>query len=30
MHRDHGEVPEMFSVYSVVKWFWGTDTLIAL
>ena len=27
MHRDHGEVPEMFSVYSVVKWFKDTDSL---
>ena len=21
MHRDHGEVPQKFSVHSVVKWF---------
>jgi hypothetical protein len=25
-HRDHGKVPEMFSVHSVVKWFENTDT----
>jgi hypothetical protein len=27
-HRDHGEVPEIFSVHSVVKWFEDTDTFI--
>jgi hypothetical protein len=30
MHRDHGEVPEMFTVHSVVKRFEGTDTLNTL
>jgi len=30
MHRDHGEIPEMFSVHSVVKRFKDPDTLIAL
>jgi len=30
MHRDHGEIPEMFSVYSVVRGIKGTDTLITL
>ena len=29
-HRDHGEVPEMFSVHSVVQWFGDTDTLNTL
>ena len=29
-HRDHGEVPEIFSVHSVVKWFEDTDTFITL
>ena len=29
-HRDHGEVPEMFSVHSVVQWFEDTDTLNTL
>jgi len=28
MHRGHGEVPEMFSVCSVVGWFKDTDILI--
>jgi len=26
MHRDHGDVPEMFSVHSVVQLFGDTDT----
>jgi hypothetical protein len=30
MHRDRGEVPEMFSVHSVGKCFKDTDILIAL
>ena len=30
MHRDHGEVPEMFSVYSVAKCFKDADILITL
>jgi hypothetical protein len=29
-HGDHGEVPAMFSVHSVVKWFEDTDTLNTL
>jgi hypothetical protein len=28
MHRDHGEIPETFSVHSVVEWFKDTDTLV--
>jgi hypothetical protein len=30
MHRDHGEVPEMCFVHSVVQWFGNTDTLNTL
>jgi hypothetical protein len=30
MPRDHREIPEMFSVNSVVKWFKETNTLITL
>jgi hypothetical protein len=30
MHRDHGEISEMFSVHSVVKEFKATDALITL
>jgi hypothetical protein len=29
-HREHREVPEMFSVHSVVQWFGDTDTLNTL
>ena len=29
-HGDHGEVPAMFSVHSVVRWFEDTDTLNTL
>ncbi len=29
-HRDHGEVPEMFSVHSVARWFGDSDTLNTL
>ena len=29
-HRDHGEVPEMLSVHSVVEWFEDTDALTTL
>ena len=27
MHRDHGEVAEMFAVHSAVQWFDDSDTL---
>jgi len=30
MHGDHGEIPETFSVHSVVKSFKDTDILITL
>jgi len=29
-HRDHGEIPEMLYVHSVLKWFEDTDTLNTL